>query len=283
MVESLFHTLGRLLAYLPFECMSLQFMQRAVLALLLLAPMCAIMGVLVVNFRMAFFSDAISHSAFTGVAAGILLGVNPWGAVVVLGILMGVVTIQIKRKAELAMDTTLGVLFSSMVALGLAVISHQKGLGKRLPDFLYGDILAISPQDLAATALLLVITGLFLWCCFNRLLFISLHEDLARSTGIHSQALETLFAAVLALVIAFSIRAVGILLVTAMLVIPAAAAVNFSRSIRSQVVGALIITYVAAFGGLAFSVNFDITTGAAIILCAASIFSISLGFRTWIK
>lgn len=254
-------------------------MQRAVIALVLMTPMCSIMGVLVVNFRMAFFSDAISHSAFTGVALGLLIGVNPWLALILFAIFMGIITIKVRRRSELAMDTTLGVLFSTSVAFGLAIISHQKGLGRSLPDFLYGDILAINDNDIFATLGLLILTGIFILLCFNRLLFISLHEDLARSTGIPAERYETIFSGFLALVIAFSIRAVGILLVTALLVIPAAAAFNLSRSIRSQIVWSTLITFFAAFGGLTASVQFDTTTGAAIILCTSLSFFLSLVFR----
>lgn len=276
MIHDLLSPFYQFLASLPFESLQSQFMQRAVLEMLLIAPLCAIMGTLTVQFRMAFFSDAIAHSAFTGIALGMLLGVNPWISMIVFGVFVGVLTTRIRRRADLAMDTTLGVLFSTTVALGLAIISAKKGLGKSLPTFLYGDILSVSDGDVFAAFLLLVVVGVFLWFAFNRLLYLSLHEHLARASGIEAEWLETLFAAMLALVVAFTIRSVGILLVTALLVIPAAAAGNLSQSMRRQVWTALLISLLSCIGGMATSVSYDVATGAAIILWSSTVFGISL-------
>lgn len=276
MAETILLPVYRLLTLLPFEAMQAGFMQRAVLEIMLLTPLCALCGSLVVQYRMAFFSDAVAHSAFTGVALGLILGIDPWLAVIVFGLGTGMAAVQLKRHGEMAMDTTLGVLFSTAVALGLAVISTRKGLAKTLPGFLYGDILSISDRDILLTGLLLLGTIAFMLRFYNQLVYTSLHEHLARITGIQTSWLETAFAALLALVVAFSIRAVGILLVTALLVIPAAAARNFAGNLRHQVWFAILIALFSGLAGLAASLTWDMATGAAMILCAAAFFMMSL-------
>lgn len=276
MAESLLYPFYRLIALLPFESLQAGFMQRAVLEILLLTPLCALCGSLVVQYRMVFFSDAVAHSAFTGVALGLVLGVDPWLAVIVFGLGTGMAAIQLRRRGEMAMDTTLGVLFSAAVALGLAIISTRKGLAKTLPGFLYGDILSISDRDVLLTAVLLIGTIAFLLRFYNHLVYTSLHEHLARISGIRTSWLETAFAALLALVVAFSIRAVGILLVTALLVIPSATARNFAGNLRHQVWFAILIALVSGLTGLAASLTWDMATGAAMILCASGCFMVSL-------
>ncbi len=279
MAEALVGFFSRILSVLPFDSLQVGFIQRAFLCLAFLSPLCGALGSLVVQFRMAFFSDSVAHSAFTGVAIGLLLGINPWYSVIVFGVLAGIAAIAVRRRSGLAMDTTLGVVFSTTVALGLAIISSQKGLAKTLPGFLYGDILAIGPGDVLQTFFLLLGGGVFLVFFFNRLLFLGIHEHLARISGVWGDGMEMSFGAILALVVTFSIRAVGILLVTALLVIPAAAARNFARDFRRQVWLAILFGWIASFAGLATSVVLDTATGASIILWASGIFLLSLGSR----
>jgi len=280
MPDTLLEPIYGLLALLPFEAMQARFMQRAVLQIALLTPLCALCGSLVVQFRMAFFSDAVAHSAFTGVALGLLLGIDPWLAVIFFGLFTGILAVQLRRRGDLAMDTSLGVLFSTAVALGLAIISMKKGLARTLPGFLYGDILAITDREIVLTALLLAGTLIFLLRFFNQLVYTSLHEHLAHISGVRTSALETAFAALLALVVAFSLRAVGILLVTALLVIPAAAARNIAGNLRQQVWYSVGIALASGFAGLGISLSWDTATGAAMILSSAALFLASLVFRS---
>jgi len=268
-----------LIGTLPVPILQTQFMQRAVATMLFLAPLCAVMGTLVVQFRMAFFSDSIAHSAFTGIALGLLLGIDPRWSLPIFSVVVGIVIMRLKRQGEQAMDTTMGVVFSTTIALGLAVISAKKSLGKSLPGFLYGDILAINDQELLL--IILLSFGCFVFLCFwyNRLLLTGLQSAIARVHGVPVDGLEIAFSSLLALVVAFSIRAVGILLVTALLLIPAAAARNLARSAGSQVWWAIAISLVSSMAGLATSVRFDIASGAAMILWSVAIFCLSLWRR----
>ncbi|MBI3038518.1 metal ABC transporter permease [bacterium] len=249
------------------------------IVLFLLTPLCAIMGTLVVQLRMAFFSDAIAHSAFTGVALGLILGVDPRFSLIFFGMLIGIAIMRLRRKGDMAMDTTIGIIFSTSVALGLAILSAKKGLGRDLPGFLYGDILAIDDGEVVVAMILSLIVWVFLAFCYNNLLFISLHDRLARVVGIKVDALESVFAMVLALIVGFSIRAVGILLVTSLLVIPAAAARNVSGSTFSLVWIAVGLSLFASMAGLATSVFVDFAAGPAIILWSSGMFCVSICFK----
>ncbi|MBF0499020.1 MAG: metal ABC transporter permease [Candidatus Riflebacteria bacterium] len=276
LIVELLKPLYWLLSLFPFDVMKAHFMQRAILTMLLLSPVCAVMGTLVVQFRMAFFSDAIAHSAFTGIALGLLLNIDPRFAMPIFAIITGIMTMRLKRAGDLAMDTTLGVVFSATIALGLAIISAKKCLAKSLPGFLYGDVLAISDGELVWMLLLAVVVWVFLLVWYNRLLFMSLHTPLARVHGIPVERLEIVFATLLSLTVAFSIRAVGILLVTALLVIPAATARRLGRSAGSQVWWAISIAIFSSIAGLATSVSYDTAAGAAMILWSVAAFGISL-------
>jgi len=276
MAESFLARAYGLLALLPFDFLKFTFMQRAVFAAFFLSVVCALLGVLVVQFRMAFFSDAVAHSAFTGIALGLLLGIDPWLSVMAFGMGVGILAVRVKRRADLAMDTTLGVLFSSTIALGLAIISAKKGLARILPGFLYGDILALTDRDLLWMIVLSITELIFILKFFNQLLYVSLHDHLARIAGIRVAGLEMAFAAALALLVGFAIKVVGILLVTALLVIPATTARNLSLTMRGQVWLAIALALTASTAGLATSIVFDTAPGAAIILWAAAFFLLSL-------
>ena len=140
MAESLLSPLYWLIAHvLPLECMQLGFMQRALLGLLLLAPMAAATGIQVVNFRMAFFADAISHSAFAGVALGIILSLNPHFTMPALALAVGLGIMAVQRRSSLSVDTVIGVFFSGVVAFGLAIVSRSRNVATDLQRFLYGE------------------------------------------------------------------------------------------------------------------------------------------------
>ena len=129
---------------LPFDCLQTRFMQQALVGLVLLAPLAAAMGVQVVNFRMAFFSDAISHSAFAGVALGLIVALDPQLTMLAFGVLVGLAIAVLQRLSTLSSDTVIGVIFAAVVAFGLAVVSRDQNVARDIQRFLYGDILTIS-------------------------------------------------------------------------------------------------------------------------------------------
>lgn len=262
---------------LPFEVMQAKFMQQALIGLILLAPMCAVMGVQVVNSRMAFFSDAISHSAFAGIALGLIFSLDVRTSMVVFALLVGVGITLVGRRTDLSSDTVIGVFFSVIIAFGLAIVSRNPSITRDLQRFFYGDILTIADAEILWTFLLFILVGLFQVYSYNRLLFCGLNAQIASAYAIKTGFYEYIFAALLSLVVIFSVWAMGVLLVTALLIVPAAAARNFARSMGGMFWWAMLISITSAIGGLILSAQewAHTSTGATIILCAAGWFLVS--------
>ncbi len=255
---------------LPFDCLQARFMQQAFIGLLLLAPMAAAMGVQVVNFRMAFFSDAISHSAFAGVAMGLIFALDPRWTMPLFGLLVGLGIVRVQRSSRLSVDTVIGVAFSAVIAFGLAVISRDRSVARDMQRFLYGDILTITDTEIIGMAILFVLLMVFQAYGYNRLLYIGLSPVLARAHRVQTAAYQYAFAGLLSVVVIFSVWAVGVLLVTAMMIVPAAAARNLARSAGAMFWWSLIISASSAISGLLISGQewARTATGATIILCA---------------
>ena len=254
---------------LPFECLQVRFMQQALVGLLLVAPMAAAMGVQVVNFRMAFYADAISHSAFAGVALGLLFSASPGWTTPLFGLVVGLVIMAMQRRSSLSSDTVIGVVFAAVMAFGLAIVSRDRGVARDLQRFLYGDILTVSEGDLAVLAVLSVAVFAFQAWSYNRLLYIGLSPLLAQAHRVGIAFYQYVFAGLLALVVMFSIWAVGVLLVTALLIVPAATARNLARSAGPMFWWALLISSTSAIAGLLVSAQdwAGTATGPTIVLC----------------
>ncbi len=274
-LSPIYHIVAQLL---PFECLQAGFMQQAMVGLILLAPMAAAMGVQVVNFRMSFFSDAISHSAFAGVALGLIFSINPHWTMPVFGLLVGLGIMAVQHKTTLSSDTIIGVFFSAVIAFGLAVVSRDRSVARDMQRFLYGDILTISNNDIIWLIALFIAFMIFQALSYNRLLYIGLNSTLAKAHSIRVATYQYYFAGLLALIVMFSVWAVGVLLVTALLIVPAAAARNFARSAGSMFWWSLIISITSAIAGLIISAQDWATTatGATIILVACFWFIISV-------
>ncbi len=266
-----------LLGLLPLDCLQPRFMQQALLALLLLTPMAAVLGVLVIYFRMAFFSDAIGHSAFAGVALGLMLSVDPRLSMPLFGVLVGLAVMTVRRKSNLSADTAIGIVFSAVVAFGLAVVSRASGVARDMQQFLYGDILTISEGEIVFLGLLFLLTLIFQAVGYNRLLSIALNPVMARVHGVRVALWQYLFAILLALVVMFSVWAVGVLLVTAMLIVPAATARNLARTAGGMFWWALLAGVSSGFAGLALSAQDWLATasGATVILVSCCWFAAS--------
>jgi zinc transport system permease protein len=270
----LYHVVARLL---PFECLQARFMQQALVGLVLIAPMAAAMGVQVVNFRMAFFADAVSHSAFAGVAIGLILSIDPHWTMPVFGLLVGLSVVALQRRSMLSSDTVIGVLFSAVVAFGLAMVSRDRSVARDMQRFLYGDILTISNGEIACLALLFIAIMVFQACGYNRMLYVGLNPSLAETHRVHVAFYQYTFAALLSLVVIFSVWAVGVLLVTALLIVPAAAARNFARSAGSMFWWAVLIGFTSSVSGLLISAQdwARTATGATVVLLSFGWFLVS--------
>ena len=263
-------------ALLPLAWIEYTFMKNALLAILLMTPLFGLLSTMVVSSRMAFFSDSLGHGAFTGIAIGALVGIfAPLTSLILFSIAFALLITYIKHRTAASADTVIGVFSSTAIAVGLMIMSHGGGFSKFSP-LLIGDILSITPADL--TGLLAVDAVVFVgWMLlFNRLLLLSVNASLARSRGVSIFAVEALFAALLAVVVAVSIQWVGILIINALLVLPGAAARNLAGSVKAYHLLSVLIALGAGLVGLFAAYYFGIAAGAAIVAAAALMFFFSL-------
>ena len=221
-----------LLDLLPFEFLDYDFMKYALLAVLIITPLFGLLGTMIVNNRMAFFSDALGHSAFTGMALGVLLGIADAGiSMTVFAVLFALLLNYIRHKNIVSSDTVISVFSSLSVAVGLAVLSRNGSFSK-YSALLVGDILSITPKEIGSLFFILIVTFLF-WCVsYNGLHSIGINRSLARSKGIRVMLLDNAFVVLVAVIVMLSIRWVGILIINALLILPAAAARNIAGNSR---------------------------------------------------
>ena len=272
----IYSALGTLL---PFAWADYKFMLNALLAVVLIAPLMGVLGTMAVNNKMAFFSDALGHSALTGVALGVLLGVkNETVSLVAFGVLLALVITRVKNKGYSSADTVIGVFSSTAMALGLIVLSYGGGFSK-YNAWLVGDILSISPGELAALAAVFAAV-IIIWCLiYNKLLLITVNRELAASRGIKTVLYENIFVAVVAVVVMFSIRWVGILLINSLLILPAAAARNIANNSRKHLFISVAVSLGCGLCGLITSFYADTAAGATIVAFLAGVFFITYLFR----
>ncbi len=256
----------------PFSWAQYAFMKNALLAMLFVAPLFALLGTLVVGKRMAFFSDVLGHSALTGIALGVVLGLRePFWPMLIFIVVLALLINLFKGLTQASSDTVLGVFFAITVALGVVILSRWGGFNK-FTGYLIGDILAISRVQIYGLIGISVVV-LWYWMFFgNNLMLISVNPVLARTRGVRVFWMETGFVVLLAVVVAVSIRLIGILMVNSLLILPAAAARNISGNMRDYTAWSIAISIVSALGGLALSYYLGTATGATIVLFCAGFY-----------
>lgn len=264
---------------LPFEWAQYDFMRLALLAVLLLAPMLALLGCLVINNQMAFFSEAMGHSALTGLALGAVLGLaDPAVTITGFAIVLALAMFLMRRYSSVPPDTSIALVMAFVVALGVVLLSRGGGFA-RYSRYLIGDILTVTPREVGGLAVLGLVV-LALWCVlFNAFFFVSLNRSLAASRGLPASLLEALFSVLVAVVVAVSIPWVGLLVINSMLILPAATARNLARNTRRYVLGAVGISLLSGMLGLVCSYYWNTATGATIVLWACGFFGVSLVIR----
>lgn len=257
---------------LPFSMFQYGFMRNAFLALLLLSPLFAVLGTMTVNNKMAFFSDALGHSAFTGIALGMLLGFgDPIGAMIAFGIFISLVITRVKASGLASSDTVISVFSSTAMALGIVILTAKGGFA-RISSYLIGDILTVGENDLLFIFIVLVAVYVFWIFIYNHLLLLSVNTSLAVSRGIKTLLIENIFVVLVAIAVMVSIRWVGILMINSLLILPAAAARNISGSARSYHWIATAFAILASMIGLTISYQLGTSAGAAIVLVLAIFF-----------
>lgn len=230
------------------------------------------LGCFVVWRRMAYFGETLAHSAFLGVALGLLLHLDPVIGVLGVGVAVALVLARRRPAEGLAEDTLLGLLAHTSLALGLVVLAFMEDVRVDLFAYLFGDILALRPVDLGWIALIDAMGLVLLAWLWRGLLAMTVHEELAAVEGRRVKALQLAFMVLLAVFVALAMKLVGILLTVAMLIVPAAAARRLARTPLQMAVGAAVIGAVAVLLGLLASLHSDLPTGPAIVVAAAIIF-----------
>jgi len=259
-----------------FEWTKYQFMGNALLAVIIIAPVFGLLGTMTVSNKLAFFSDSLGHSTLTGIALGVLLGINnPVWSMIVFSLVFSYTIVMVKNFNRASTDTIIGVFASTAIALGLVILSRGGGFSKYSTYFI-GDLLGIAPSEILMLFLVLLAVVIIWIFIFNRLLVVSINSTLARSRGINTHLVEIIFTSVIAVIVALSIRWIGLLLINSMLILPAAAARNISRNVRQYHVLSVVFSLVSGIAGLIFSFYWDTASGATIILAAADIFILTL-------
>jgi zinc transport system permease protein len=249
------------------------FLLYALIAGLGVAMVTGPLGVFVVWRRMAYFGDTLAHSALLGVALGFLLGINLNLSVVILGIALAMLLVIMSRNRQLSQDTLLGIMAHSALSLGLVVMAFQSSVRVDLMGYLFGDILAVTATDLLWVWGGGVVVLLILILIWRPLLSLTVHEELAQVEGVPVDRIRLIFMLLIALVIAVSMKIVGVLLITSMMIIPAAADRRFSRTPEQMAVIAAGTGSLAVTLGLAGSWHWDTPAGPSVVVAAALLFA----------
>ena len=268
---------------LPFDWAqpgSMYFMKNALLAVLVISPLFGVLSTMVVHSRMSFFSDALGHSAFTGMAIGAICGFNePTWAAVLFAVVFALLFNLVRRRSALASDTVIGVFSSTAVALGIFIATLGGGSFTKYNALLIGDILSVEPAKIGLLALILLVLVLLWALSFNQLLLASVHPALADSRGIRVFWQEALFSAAIAVVVTVSMTWVGLLVINSLLVLPGAAARNVARNMKEYHLFSILSAVIAGVAGLMTSYYIGSSAGASITLYLALFFACPFALR----
>ncbi|NLJ97283.1 MAG: metal ABC transporter permease [Clostridiales bacterium] len=260
---------------LPFSWAHYNFMKNALLAILIITPLFGLIGTMVINNKMAFFSDALGHSAFTGIAVGAIFGIaNTNLSMVLYATLFALLLNYIKRKRTLSTDTVISVFSSFSMAVGLMILS-KGGKFSNYSSLLIGDILSVTLKEVGMLCIVLILTMIYWFLSFNKLNSVGVNISLARSKNIKTNIIEDSFSVLIAIIVMLSIRWVGILIINALLIIPAAASRNISANMREYHIFSIIISMFSGVVGLVLSYYLGTATGPTVVIIASLVFFIT--------
>ncbi len=261
------------------EILQFPFMQRAVLAGIFLAALLGFLGVFAILKKMAFFGDGIAHASLAGIAIGLVASVNPLWTAIIFSAVIAVLIHFLEKKTKLSIDAVIGIIFTASLALGVILISLQKGYQPELISFLFGNILSVNFYELVIMIIFSIIIILFLAIFYKKLSLIAFDKEGAYLAGININLFEILFNIFLAVAIVLGVKILGIILVSALLIIPASIGKILSGSFRGLVWWSIIVGEIMVLLGLILSYVFDLPSGAVIVLCGAIIFIIVAVFH----
>ena len=266
--------------FLPIEMLRWDFMKNAFLAILLMAPLFGLLSTMIVTGRMSFFSDALGHSAFTGIAIGCICGIAaPIWVAVGFSVAFALLFSWVRSRSNQAADTLIGVFSSTAVALGIFIATLGGGSFTKYNKYLIGDILSVTGAELGMLALVLLGVLIFWVGYSNRMALTAIHPALASSRGVPVGLSQTIFTVAIAVVVTLAISSVGLLILNSLLVLPAAAARNVSKNLRQYHTFAVLFALVSCLTGLTVSYYWGCSAGAAISLALALIFAVTFSLR----
>ena len=272
-MEAIYSVLETLI---PFEFIDYTFMKNALLAIILITPVFGILGTMIVNNKMAFFSDALGHSALTGIAIGMVLGISNMNVgMIIFAVIFALLLNYVKNKTSYGADTIISVFSSIAIALGLSMLA-QSGSFNKYSSYLVGDILSITNTEILYVFLASIIVYAFWYFTFNKLNIISINSTLAKSKGINVKKIDNIFVVLIAIMVMISIRWIGILLINSLLILPAASSRNIAKNMRQYHLFAVIISMFSGIAGLIVSYYFNIPTGPMIVLISGIIYFATL-------
>ena len=249
---------------LPFDFMKYTFMKNAFLAIILVSPIFALIGTMIVNKKMAFFSDALGHSALTGIAIGMILGMTNINiSMILFAVVFALLLNFIKNKTTYGVDTIISVFSSIAIALGLAILS-QSGNFNKYSSYLVGDILSITEGEIIYLFIAFVLTGVFWYYLFNKINAVSLNRTLAKSKGINVNLMENLFAVLIAIMV---------------MILPAASSRNISLNMRTYHAFSILFALISGLSGLIISYYTNIPTGPMIVIISGIIYFVTFGIK----
>lgn len=278
-MSSMVELIHNIIVFLPFEWAQYVFMQNALLAIIIIAPLLAMLGCIVITNQMTFFSDAIGHATLSGIALGAIAGMaDPFWAMILFAVLLTLTIELLRRYSSASSDTIIGLTMAFAVALGVVLLSRGGGFA-RYSKYLIGDILTITPPEIGRM-IILVIAVFSVWLfLFNSIFLAGLNRSFAVSRGLRVWLTETVFALLVALVVATTIPWVGLLVINSLLVLPAAAGRNMARNLTGYVLWSVAIALTSGIAGLIISYYLGTATGATIVLFAFACFVATLFFR----
>ena len=265
---------------LPFEMLRWDFMKNALLAVLLMAPLFGLTSTMIVTGRMSFFSDALGHSAFTGIAIGCICGIgSPTWVAVAFAVAFALLFSYVRSRSNQAADTLIGVFSSAAVALGIFIATFGGGSFTKYNKYLIGDILSVTPAELGMLAIVLILVVVFWVLYINRLTLTAIHPQLASSRGISDKWTQTLFTTAIAIIVTLAISWTGLLILNSLLVLPGASARNVAKNLKQYHLFSVLFALTAGLGGLVVSYFFGASAGASISLGLTLIFAVSFCLR----
>ena len=262
------------------EFLSMNFMKNALLAVIVMAPLFGLLSTMIVTGKMSFFSDALGHSGFTGIAIGVLCGaaLPIWWAVG-LAVAFALLFSFVRSRSSQSADTIIGVFSSTAVALGIFNATMGGGSFTKVNKYLIGDILSVTPGEIGALALVLLAVAALWVLCSNQLILTAIHPQLASSRGVKTARNETLFTVVIAVVVTLAMSWVGLMVINSLLVLPAASARNVAKNVRQYHLFSVLGALLASVAGLILAYYLGCSAGATIALLLALFFAVTFALR----